>query len=73
MRHPFNGIVPHFPDLDQFDRDAMAAELADVLALTELVDGRGTYWNGKSLGRAGRSSRSPSSSATRRRPASSRR
>ena len=28
-------------------------ELADVLAPAELVDGRGTYWNGKSLGRAG--------------------
>ena len=53
VRHPFNGIVPHFPDLDQFDRDAIAAELADVLAPAELVDGRGTYWNGKSLGRAG--------------------
>ncbi len=52
VRHPFNGLLPHFPDVGQFDRDAMSADLAEAVASPEIVDGTGTYWNGKSLGRA---------------------
>ena len=52
VRHPFNGLIPHFPDLGQFDREAMAAELEQVLIPSPLITGNGTYWNGKSLGRA---------------------
>lgn len=52
VRHPFNGLIPHFPDLGQFDSAAMTAELQELLAPPRLITGESSYWNGKSLGRA---------------------
>lgn len=51
-RHPFNGLIPHLPDLGQFDREVVSAALAEVLDEPDLIDGNGIYWIGKALGRA---------------------
>ena len=52
VRHPFNGLLPHLPDLGQLDHPELASELDEVLAAPELITGSNTYWNGKSLARA---------------------
>ncbi|MCP4836529.1 MAG: glycoside hydrolase [Phycisphaera sp.] len=52
VRHPFNGVLPHLPDLGQFDHADVASELDGVLSAPEVITGNNTYWNGKSLARA---------------------